>query len=130
MKILLVAVNASYMHTSLAIRSISNYLKSQIEKDNTSELEVYTEEFTINQPYAEILRKIADSNADVVVFSTYIWNTCVIEKIIPDVKKVLDVIIGAGGPEFSYAPEVYFSKLKALDFIVNGEGEITCWDLQ
>ncbi|MCI5697106.1 MAG: B12-binding domain-containing radical SAM protein [Spirochaetia bacterium] len=128
MKILLVAVNASYMHTSLAIRSISNYLKSQIEKNNTSELEVYTEEFTINQPYAEILRKIADSNADVVVFSTYIWNTCVIEKIIPDVKKVLDVIIGAGGPEFSYAPEVYFSKLKALDFIVNGEGEITCWD--
>ncbi|MCQ2599843.1 MAG: B12-binding domain-containing radical SAM protein [Treponema sp.] len=128
MKILLAAVNASYMHTSLAIRSISNYLNSQIKKDNSSKLEVCTEEFTINQPYAEILRKIAESNADVVVFSTYIWNASVIEKIIPDVKKVLDCIVGAGGPEFSYAPEVYFSKLNALDFIVNGEGEITSWD--
>lgn len=128
MKILLVAVNASYMHTSLAIRSISNYVNSRIKKDNITNLEVSTEEFTINQPYSEILRKIAESNADVVVFSTYIWNACVIEKIIPDVKKVLDCIVGAGGPEFSYAPEVYFTKLKTLDFIINGEGEITSWE--
>lgn len=128
MKILLVAVNASYMHTSLAIRSIYNYVNAQIKKECLENLEICTEEFTINQPYAEILRKIALSKAQVVIFSTYIWNAAVVEKIIPDVKKVLDCIVGAGGPEFSYAPESYFKKLSALDFVINSEGEATSWD--
>lgn len=127
MKILLAAVNASYMHTSLAIRSIYNYVNSKILHEKMTDFELFTEEFTINQPYAEILRKISSTKADVVVFSTYIWNASVVEKIIPDVKKITDCIVGAGGPEFSYAPDVYFEKLKSLDFIINGEGEETSW---
>ena len=140
MKILLAAVNASYMHTSLAVRSIYNYVNSRIadnirntengrNKENAvSDIELTTVEFTINQPYTEILRKIAESEADAVIFSTYIWNASVVEKIIPDVKKVLDCIVGAGGPEFSYAPEVYFKKLPSLDFIIHSEGEETCFE--
>lgn len=146
MKILLAAVNASYMHTSLAVRSIYNYVNSRIadnirnaknsrntengrNKENAvSDIELTTVEFTINQPYTEILRKIAQSEADAVIFSTYIWNASVVEKIIPDVKKVLDCIVGAGGPEFSYAPEVYFKKLPSLDFIIHSEGEETCFE--
>lgn len=128
MKILLAAVNASYMHTCLAIRSIYNYVNSLCLENSINNIELCTEEFTINQPYSEIMRKIASSKADVVVFSTYIWNASVVEKIIPDVKKVLDCIVGAGGPEFSYSPERYFKNLEALDFIINGEGEQTSFD--
>ena len=98
MKFLLVAVNASYMHTCLAVRSLSGYC------------DIPFLEFTINQPVGEILRGIYRENPDVVLFSTYIWNAEIICKIIPDIKKILpDAIIGAGGPEFSYGAKKYLS---------------------
>lgn len=128
MKVLLVALNASYMHTSLAIRSISNYVKNRFVQENISNIHVETAEFTINQPSSEILKGIWQSQADVVIFSTYIWNAGVIDKIIPDVKKVLDCLVGAGGPEYSYAAEIYFNKICTLDFIINGEGEETSFE--
>lgn len=112
MKFLLVAVNASYMHTCLAVRSLSGYC------------DIPFLEFTINQPVGEILRGIYRENPDVVLFSTYIWNAEIICKIIPDIKKILpDAIIGAGGPEFSYGAKKYLSLLSDLDFIISGEGE-------
>lgn len=121
MKTLLVALNASYSHTCLAVRSIASYCKNE---------SVSIAEFTINQPAGEILRGIVQKKPDVVMFSTYIWNAEFTSKIIPDVKKLLPkCILGAGGPEFCYAVEKYFNLLPELDFIVNGEGEETVAEL-
>ena len=116
-EILLVAVNACYNHTNLAIRSISQYI---------SDKNVSFGEWTINQPEGDILRGIAESEPKLIIFSTYIWNIELIQKIIVDLKKVLpDCIIGAGGPEAGYSAGFYLKKLKELDFIVFGEGEET-----
>ena len=69
MTFLLVAINASYSHTSLAVRSLSACTGIPFC------------EFTINQPVGEILRGIYRENPDVVLFSTYIWNAEIICKI-------------------------------------------------
>lgn len=131
MKVLLVSVNASYMHTNLAVRCLKYYAQKYFEKNlEFSAPEISILEFTINQPAGEILRGIGFTGADLVLFSTYIWNAQIVSQIIPDVKKVLpDCILGAGGPEFGYAASTYLKKLPSLDFIIFGEGEDTFVEL-
>lgn len=127
MKVLLVALNASYSHTNLAVRSIKYYVEQHYSAPDFS---IEFCEFTINQPVGDILRGIAASEAQLVLFSTYIWNAELTCKIIPDIKKLLpDAKIGAGGPEFGYWPEGYLRKMEDLDFIVAGEGEAAVLEL-
>lgn len=126
MKVLLLAVNASYMHTNIAIRYLKNYAQKFLAKETNLLPEIQILEFTINQPYIEVLRGIDFFKPDLILFSTYIWNATYICNIIPDVKKILaNSIVGAGGPEFSYSSEKYLNSLQSLDFIINGEGELT-----
>ena len=115
---LLAALNASYSHTNLAVRSIYEYVQMP-EK-------CFWAEWTINQPYAEILRGIYSYKPEILIFSTYIWNIELIQKLVVDVKSILpDILIGFGGPEAGYAPYFYLEKLPALDFIVFSDGELT-----
>ncbi len=67
MKILLVAINAKYIHSNLAVYCLKKYSK---EYDNNIEIA----EYTINQQMEFILQDIYKRNADVVAFSCYIWN--------------------------------------------------------
>lgn len=129
MKILLVSVNASYMHTNIAIRDLKNYADKYF-KNADARPEIEVAEFTINQPIGEVLRGIAFSGADWIQFSTYIWNAEHVTKLLPEIKKVLpDCILGAGGPEFAYGAEKYLSSISDLDFVVFGEGELTFCDM-
>lgn len=125
MKILLVCVNASFMHTSLSLRCLKTFADKHFENRN-GKIEIEIKEFTINQPIGDVLREIAFTEADVMLFSTYIWNAEYVCKILPDIKKVLpNCILGAGGPEFSYGAKKYLTKFDCLDFIMFGEGELT-----
>lgn len=122
MKILLVSVNASYMHTNLAIRDLKNYA----EKNCGCDIEIQLAEYTINQPVGEVLRGIAASAADWILFSTYIWNAEYVCKLLPEIKKILpSCVLGAGGPEFGYGAKKYLANIPSLDFIMFGEGEET-----
>lgn len=136
MKILLVSINASYMHTNLAIRDLKNYAEKYFFDDVTGSgsfvnkdvlrTEIQIAEYTINQPIGEVLRGIAFSNADWILFSTYIWNAEYVCKLLPEIKKILPhCILGAGGPEFGYGAKKYLKNIPALDFIIFGEGEET-----
>lgn len=128
MKFLLVGVNASYSHTCLAVRSICEYVNENAAVND--DFVCNFAEFTINQPIAEIYRGISQEKPNVVLFATYIWNAEFVCKIIADLKKIIpNVFIFAGGPEFGFAPEVYFSKLPTLDLIISGEGEKTVCNL-
>ena len=130
MKILLVSVNASYMHTNLAIRDLKNYAekfcKNELRGTERKLPVIQLAEYTINQPVGEVLRGIAGFNADWILFSTYIWNAEYVCKLLPEIKKILpDCILGAGGPEFGYGAKKYLTNLSSLDFIIFGEGEET-----
>ncbi|MBQ5538316.1 MAG: radical SAM protein, partial [Treponema sp.] len=129
MKILLVSVNASYMHTNIAIRDLKNYADKYFS-DSETKPQIEIAEYTINQPIGEVLRSIAFFNADWIQFSTYIWNAEYVQKLLPEIKKVLpDCILGAGGPEFGYGAKKYLAAIADLDFVVFGEGERTFTDM-
>lgn len=116
MKILLVAINAKYIHSNPAVYSL---------KSCVGEYESHVDilEFTINQQPSFILQEIYKKHPDVIAFSCYIWNYNLIDGIIADLHNVLpDVDIWAGGPEVSYdASEVI--KRWQLRGVMAGPGE-------
>lgn len=129
MKILLVSINASFMHTNLAIRCLKTFADKYFLNKN-SQIKIDLAEYTINQPVGDVLRGIASFKADLVLFSTYIWNAEYTCKILPDIKKILpNALVGAGGPEFGYGATKYLKNLSSLDFIIFGEGERTFVEL-
>lgn len=113
-KVLLVAVNAKYIHSCPAIYSLrasSGHAES-----------VQIAEFTINDRYQDILAGTLAYHADIIGFSCYIWNTQIVTDLIADIRALLGdtVILYAGGPEASYGPETF---LESCDFVMCGEGE-------
>ncbi len=120
-KTLLVGVNAKYIHTSLAIRSIGIYC----EENNTR---IHQREFTINNDEDFIVNEIYQEKPDFLGFSCYIWNINMVLDIISTIKKVLpNTKIFLGGPEVSYEYEYLFEK--GVDIVCIGEGEQTVKEL-
>lgn len=119
MKTLLIGINAKFIHSNLAIRSISEYAKDHYD------LTIQICEFTINQYCSFILSEIVKQKPDILGFSCYIWNFEMVKRLISELKKVLpDVPIILGGPEVSYNAQDVLQQTKA-DYIVTGEGEQT-----
>lgn len=123
MKILLVAVNAKYIHSNLAVYSLRVFAGKYAENIKIAEL-------TINHSEEDILKKIYQENADVVAFSCYIWNIHIIKRITRELKKIQkDVKIWYGGPEVSYDIDKCLIENNELDGIMIGEGEQTFLEL-
>ena len=124
MKILLVAINAKYIHSNLAVYCLKAYDEKNMPQDVNVQIELA--EYTINQNRDEILKDIYRRQAEMVCFSCYIWNLDYVESMIRDVKKVMeDVIIWAGGPEVSYDSRETLGRLPELTGVMKGEGEKT-----
>lgn len=99
MRVLLAAVNAKYIHTSLSVRTLYRYAAS---------LDVEFKEFTINEQSADVLSKIYCGHYDAVLFSCYIWNIAYVLEVAENLKKVSpDTLIVFGGPEVSYDRILY-----------------------
>ncbi len=120
-KTLLVAINAKYIHTSLAVRSIEMYCK----QNNTN---VNIKEFTINNNEDMIINEIYAEKPDFLGFSCYIWNINIVIDLISTIKKLLpNIKIFVGGPEVSYEYDYIFEK--GVDVVCIGEGEKTVKEL-
>ncbi len=120
-KTLLVAINAKYIHTSLAVRSIDVYCK----QNNTN---INVKEFTINNNEDTIINEIYAEKPDFLGFSCYIWNINLVLDLISTIKKLLpNIKIFVGGPEVSYEYEYIFEK--GVDIVCIGEGEKTVKEL-
>ncbi|MBE7063243.1 MAG: DUF4080 domain-containing protein [Clostridia bacterium] len=114
----LVALNAKYCHTSLAIRSIGAVCR---EKG----IPVRLLERSVNEPFREIMRAILSSESDIYAFSCYLWNIELVRKVCVDLKVVKpDCEILLGGPEVSFDPETY----DFADSVICGEGEAAVSD--
>lgn len=123
MKILLVAVNAKYIHSNLAVYSLKAYAKEY--EDNVSIVE-----YTINHNPQDILKSIYKEQADVIAFSCYIWNYDIILQLIVELRKLQPKArFWFGGPEVSYDSKLCLMKYKELDGIMIGEGERTFLEL-
>lgn len=116
---LIVAINAKYIHSNLAIYSIRAYCKK-------CGIDLDIAEFTINQKTDSMLKEIYKKKPDFIGFSCYIWNIEFVLKLAGEVKRVLpDVTIWLGGPEVSYDAANVIADNDFVDGVMIGEGEIT-----
>ena len=122
MKILLVAVNARYIHTCPAVYS----LKACAQAYASPLPRIQIAEYTINDRYGDILTGILEAEPDILAFSTYIWNIGIVQRLICDIRKIKgkEIRIWAGGPEASYTAEAFLQNTGA-DLVMLGEGEVT-----
>lgn len=115
MKVLLVAVNSKYIHTSLAVRALTAYADSP---------DVSYIEFTINERIEDVISRIYSAEAETVMFSCYIWNIEFILKTASTLKKLNpSVNIILGGPEVTFDSVEYMNNYPFIDGIMCGEGE-------
>ena len=123
MKTLLIAINAKYIHSNLAVYSLK--ASAGQWKD-----EVEIAEYTINHLREDILADIYRRKPDVAAISCYIWNMEYVQSLLKDLKKVLpEVDIWLGGPEVSYDCEEVLAREPSVRGIMAGEGETTFREL-
>ncbi len=123
-KIVLSTLNATYMHSSLALRSLRAFCRVRTEWD------FHLREFTINQKHSDIIADLYQIRPVVLAFSCYIWNISPILELCTDYKKAApETIIVLGGPEVSYNAQQILINNPAVDYVVNGEGEKTLNEL-
>ena len=118
MKILLVAVNAKYIHSNPAVHSLKAHAKEYKEH-------IEIAEYTINHSVERVRGDIFRRQPDVVAFSCYIWNITYVEELVIDLRNILpDVDIWLGGPEVSYDPADVLARLPVTGVLV-GQGELS-----
>ncbi|MHB1453721.1 MAG: B12-binding domain-containing radical SAM protein [Saccharofermentanales bacterium] len=128
MKILLVALNATYCHTNLAVRYIESYFRRHF----TARLDYVIEfaEFSINDPHERIIDILYEAQADFYGFSCYIWNITPILEITSDLKLIFpDKPIILGGPEISYENSGFLMENPQIDYLIQGQGMKSFTDL-
>jgi len=119
MRILLVALNARYVHTNLAIRCLRAVLRQQ-----SPDWEVILKEFSINDHLEKVAAEIYEQKPDVVGFSAYIWNVTQIWALVRRLRPVLSkTYFVAGGPEVSFDSAELLEQYPQLDGIICGEAE-------
>ncbi len=116
MKKLLVAINAKYIHTNLAVRMIEAYAKDP---------DTQVCEYTINEPKSNVIADIFAKKSDVILFSCYIWNISYIYELCETLKKITNAKIVLGGQEVSFNYQEVLKKHWYIDACIYGEGENT-----
>ena len=127
MKILLTAINAKYIHSNLAVYSLQAYAQRYAKGDAP---EIQIKEYTINQPFDEILMDLYGEQPDVICFSCYLWNITYVEMLLEELPKVLPgTRLWLGGPEVSYNAAEILGKYPMVEGVMCGEGEETFLEL-
>ena len=123
MNTILVAINAKYIHSNLAVYSLRAYAKPYWD-------ETLIAEYTINQQVNDILMDLYKKKPDILCFSCYIWNLTYVENIIREIRKLMpEVPIWVGGPEVSYDAKDVLVRLPEVTGVMFGEGEETFLEL-
>lgn len=113
MRIVLMSIDAKYIHNNLAIRLL---------KANTS-YPVELVEFTIKDSIDSMIHTLSGIQPDIIGISVYLWNRKLTLELVQKLKQQGNPILILGGPEVSYDVELLLS-LYPIDFIISGEGEI------
>lgn len=128
MNVLLTAINAKYIHSNPAVYSLRAYACRYGDSRYGEEIRIA--EYTINQPFDEILMDIYKKHPDILCISCYLWNISCVEQLITEIPKILpDTKIWLGGPEVSYNGKEMLQTFPGLAGIMCGEGEKTFLEL-
>ncbi|MDI1246748.1 MAG: DUF4080 domain-containing protein [Rhodoferax sp.] len=129
-RIVLVMLNARYIHASLGLR----YLLANLDRHGGAGLraQAVLREYTISRPAPEVVADLLatlgptpDTATQIVGFGVYIWNVTQTTEVIrllkaarPDVKLVL------GGPEVSHETEQQ-AITRLVDHVITGWGDVS-----
>lgn len=117
MDILLVALNASYSHTNLAIRYLQ---KTALE----SKMQAEIIEFTINEQVVRMADELIALHPQVIGLSCYIWNYEMAMKVVERVKLAYpQILVILGGPQMIDCDREWMENHPLVDFVLVGEGE-------
>ncbi len=117
MQVCLFTLNASYSHSSLALRCLAVGLKRE-------GFSVTLIEKNLKDKRRAALEELFNANANVYGFSCYIWNITEMMAMASQLKCLRpEAIIVCGGPEVSYESEEFLARYPAVDFVISGEGE-------
>lgn len=115
-EIILTALNARYIHTSYAIRSLyanMGSLRSQC----------HMKEFTIEQRAVDIAEELLSLNPTIIALGLYIWNIRLANELVPLLKKIApQVKLLVGGPE-CFDENDLPQAARDADTVIAGEGE-------
>ncbi len=124
MKTLLTTLHAKYVHSSLALPYLAGACA------DLPGLDFRILEMTVNEQQDQLLSRLYAAQADIVLFSCYIWNTELTLKLASDLKQLAPgTRIVLGGPEVSFGAFEMMMRNGAVDCIVRGEGEESCREL-
>jgi len=91
----LVAINGRYTHSSLPLFHVRNELEDRCPEVNTEILQ-----FTIRDPYYEVVLRISEGCPDAIFFTTAVWNSVRVEKLISDLHALMpSSLLVVGGPQ-------------------------------
>ncbi len=125
MKVLLVSIDSKYIHSNLAVRSLKAYAEKKL-RDSGAFCDIEIAEYTINQQPSKVLADIYKHDADMIMFSCYIWNKSFMGKILDDLAVVRpDAEVWLGGPEVSFDSDKILEEFLNVRGIMMGEGEET-----
>jgi len=117
-KVVLLAVNAKYVHSSLAVWVLAGGVRRYARLPH----DVRIVEATIHQHDNDIADRVAGFAPDVVGISTYIWNASKLPGLLTLLRESLpDAVFALGGPEAAHNAD--FWRGNGADFVLRGEGE-------
>ena len=123
MKALLIGINSKYIHPSVSLYQL---------RANTS-YECDLIELTIKDSLDTIISKLNKfdlSSYHIFACSCYLWNIDKYLELIPVLKTYnSSAKIVFGGPEVAYDANYFLSKFSYIDYILEGEGEISFHEL-
>lgn len=120
--VLLIGINAKFVHSNLAIRSIYEFTNQQLGKQEA----LMIHEYSINQDLEYILGQIMEKSPQIIGFSCYLWNMDMVRQLSRSLKLLLpQCSIIYGGPEVSYTAYDELSSNTFVDYLLTGEGEAT-----
>ena len=130
MKILLIAINAKYIHSNPAVYSLAAYANHNLTTEEKEKCQIEIAEYTINHRTEAIISDIYKRKPDVLAFSCYIWNWEYVQEIMTELHKLLpQASVFLGGPEVSFTSEDILKQYPFLSGIMTGEGEETFLEL-
>jgi len=115
----LITLNARYTHSCLALF----YVRAALEQ-NMPGCQPDIIQYTINDPYYPMLRRIGSGEPEALFFSVYIWNGLYIQRLVSDLVKMLpDTPIILGGPQAGALARNLQSHINECCTVVYGEIE-------
>lgn len=128
-KVLLVGINAKYIHSNPAVYSLKAYA-DKYYSNRPGDCTVEIAKYTINQQTSAILADLYQKKPQIAAFSCYIWNWNLIRDLLAELPKILpDTKLWLGGPEVSFHAEQLMQEFPQLTGIMICEGEDTFLEL-